>query len=305
MADEKATPEPGVVVVPTAGEPVGEEPFVPKEPAPVEIQDGTSNTVLLEEEPPPADSGASQEPNELRQIGQEPNELRQIGQEPAAPGLVEVRDETSNTIILEEEPPKARDLEEQPPANGEAPGDGEVKVIELPTEPDPNPPEVPVDAGVKADELPTEPDPNPPEVPVDADVKADELPTEPAVKPDGLPTEPAVNPDAGPAAAHEAPVADTPDLPTDLFEAPPPFATGAAAGGVDGATDAAPVDTADTGEAPPGLEPIDEFEGTAPEPVEDLEDVVGAEDDADDPGFLEQVADTVGDLWDDVTDAVT
>lgn len=91
------------------------------------------------------------------------------------------------------------------------------------------------------------------------------------------------------------------DLSGDLFQEPPPFAGGSAIHPVgdlipptEGPAEVdVPVPDADVG--PDGLE------GPPAEPI----DITAEDDDDADPGFLEQVADAVGDLWDDARDAVT
>ncbi len=92
-------------------------------------------------------------------------------------------------------------------------------------------------------------------------------------------------------------------FPEALFDEAPPFATGATEPTADAASTAT-----DAGVEPA---PIDD-EPLVPEPTAAVVEAPPVEDDPleilgeeDEPDFLEQVAEAVGDLWDDSTDAVT
>ena len=136
------------------------------------------------------------------------------------------------------------------------------------------------------------------------DDEADE-PPQPA---DGI-DDPTPAPPVAGAAAETHGATDALALPADLFDASPAFATGAD-GGAATTVDAAPGDgydvTATEAGGPPALE---ENEGpdADPAPLAAVEDAADSDDaeGENDPGFFEQVADTVGDMWDDVTDVVT
>ncbi|HUF84130.1 MAG TPA: hypothetical protein VMQ81_06010, partial [Acidimicrobiia bacterium] len=112
-------------------------------------------------------------------------------------------------------------------------------------------------------------------------------------------------PDHEPPAGEHAPPGEVEvDLP-ELYEAPPEYASGSGghappAGNGDPST-TVPVD--DPSVDVPGVPAADcepEPEDQADEPID-----VNAADDGDDAGLLEQVADAVGDLWDDAKDVVT
>ena len=205
--------------------------------------------------------------------------------------VVELDDEqvADPGVSVPKEPPPGQILDVPPTP------DGELQVLE----PEPTPPP-PVDGS--SNTIPVD-EPAPPVG--DGSVRA---PVEPVDDGAGntilLPEEAA--PPVEPAAhlPHDA-APTVNDLPADLFDAPPAFATGAVAAG---AATAAPL-AAGSAEAPAALEPDSAAAGT---PVVDVPavpgeplEVVAAEADEDDPSFLERVADAVGDLWDDATDAVT
>jgi len=229
------------------------------------------------EELPPPEAPAEPPPGQIVDVPPPPDgELRVLEPEPARPTepAAPIDDGTSNTILLPEEPAP--------------PGDGPVR------EPAPV---APIDDGTSNTILfPEEPAPQAPAEDGSSDTVL--LPEEPPAHPE--PTAPVPV-----AEVHEPPTAPTHDLPTDLFDAPPAFATGAAPEDAPGAAPvvaeaaADPVDLAPDGTPDTGAV-VDE----PPAPPEPLE-VVAEEADEDDPSFLERVADAVGDLWDDATDAVT
>ena len=93
-------------------------------------------------------------------------------------------------------------------------------------------------------------------------------------------------------------------FPEALFDEAPPFATGANEPTADAASTAtdAGVEPAPIDDEPLVPEPTAAVVEEAPPVEDDPLEFLGEEDE---PDFLEQVAEAVGDLWDDSTDAVT
>jgi hypothetical protein len=117
------------------------------------------------------------------------------------------------------------------------------------------------------------------------------------------PEDPAHEP---PAAGHEPPADVGVDLP-ELHEAPPPYASGSDGDGRvppsgDGETSTTTVD--DPGVGVPEV-PAADYEPETDDPADEPLEVNAAEGEGDEAGLLEQVADAVGDLWDDAKDVVT
>ena len=237
-----------------------------------------------------AESGASPEPDEVRVVPDP---------DAGAPGGPE--------IVVDPDGEKLKQLEDDSPPPGLV-----EKEDEVPTD-QPNP----------VDQL------RPPDGKAPPDLKVEERPEqeleivdEPPVR---EPTDPkAETPDTPPvdegapegeAAVHEPPAVDHApadgevELPADLYEPPPQYAAGADDQAPPGGADPAPTTTVDD----PGVHTTDAsvppagYDDPAAPVTEDepIEVRASSEGDGDDPSLLEQVADAVGDLWDDAKDVVT
>jgi len=240
-------------------------------------------------EAPPGDvteSGASPEPD---------GEFSESGASPEPPGVtaVETVDETEPPAGNAEIPPYDDGGDDRPPEglideNVEIPADQELKIVGEadPAEGLPDVPPLPNDVPPGGAQ-PIDPSP------------ADDSPVEPPTG-EVAPEAPGYEPPT-----YEAPAADV-DLP-DLYEAPPRYATGS-----DGHAPATDADQPSTGPVDePGYEapevPAPAAADYEPADADDKPIEVNAQGngDGDDPGLLDQVADAVGDLWDDAKDVVT
>ena len=269
--------------------------------------DEAGNTGTPEITPDNADEASTDEPiNEFED--QKPEVPRDPdGDAPSEVVVVETPDEPPTG---DEPPPTPK---EEAVGDGSPPGIGEIE--DIPPDQEPSP----------VDRLRPDRESPPPED--EADPPGEAVADVPPLPPDEAPVEPPAG-EVAPPAEHEPPVAEHPpaaappaheppaaghepptetevDLP-GLYDAPPPYASGSdghapPAGGV------APDDPGyePAGEAVPGVPvPADDYEPETDDPADEPIEVK-AEEDGDDAGLLEQVADAVGDLWDDAKDAVT